>query len=129
MTHLLKGRLSAVAIGVMLAASLTSAQTAVAHDQHDRDHDHTATPIKHVIIVVGENHTFDNLFGTYRPRAGQQVDNLLSKRIVNADGTPGPNFSRGQQLIGTDTDGYHAVTSSTGSYDTLPLPWTTYGIG
>lgn len=26
------------------------------------------TPIKHVIIIVGENHTFDNLYGTYRPR-------------------------------------------------------------
>src|SRR5438876_2088167 len=86
----------------------------------------TATPIKHVIIVVGENHTFDNLFGTYKPRAGQTVDNLLSKRIVNADGSPGPDFSRGQQLIGSDTDGYHAVTASTGSYDALPIPYTTY---
>src|SRR4051812_40111037 len=121
MTHLLRGRLSAVAIGVMLAASLAGAQTAAAHDNQDRDrgHDRTATPIKHVIIVVGENHTFDNLFGAYQPRTGQTVDNLLSKRIVNADGSPGPDFSRGQQLIGSDTDGYHAVTASTGSYDAL----------
>src|SRR3954470_2113294 len=141
MTHPLRERLSAVAMGVALAASLACAQTAGAHDDqdrdhdrgHDHDHDHdrdrTATPIKHVIIVVGENHTFDNLFGTYKPRAGQYVDNLLSKGIVNADGSPGPNFSRGQQLIGTDTDGYHAVTASTGSYDPLPVPYTTYGIG
>src|SRR3954471_21372111 len=131
MTHPLKGRLSAIAIGVALAASLAGAQTAGAHDGHDRDHDRdrTATPIKHVIIVVGENHTFDNLFGTYRPRAGQYVDNLLSKGIVNADGSPGPNFSRGQQLIGSDTDRYHAETLSTGSYDALPVPYTTYGLG
>jgi phospholipase C len=27
----------------------------------------TATPIKHVIIVIGENHSFDNLFATYQP--------------------------------------------------------------
>lgn len=133
MTHPLRGRLSAVAIGVALAASLACAGAAGAHDEHDRDrghdHDRTATPIKHVIIVVGENHTFDNLFGTYKPRAGQYVDNLLSKRIVNADGSPGPEFWRGQQRIGTDTDGYHAVTASTGSYDVLPVPYTTYGIG
>src|SRR5438046_3354241 len=122
MTHPLRERLSAVAIGIALAASLACAQAAGAHDDRDRDHDRgrTATPIKHVIIVVGENHTFDNLFGTYRPRVGQTVDNLLSKRIVNADGSPGPDFSRGQQLIGSDTDGYHAVTASTGSYDALP---------
>src|SRR3982751_2136362 len=107
MTHPLRGRLSAVAIGVALATSMACAQSAAAHDEHDHHRGRTATPIKHVIVVVGENHTFDTLFGTYKPRAGQSVDNLLSKGIVNADGTPGPNFSRGQQRIGTDTDGYH----------------------
>nr|WP_256202763.1 alkaline phosphatase family protein [Sulfuracidifex tepidarius] len=25
----------------------------------------TATPIKHVVIIILENHSFDNLFGTY----------------------------------------------------------------
>ncbi|HUO68100.1 MAG TPA: phosphoesterase, partial [Gammaproteobacteria bacterium] len=39
----------------------------------------TTTPIEHLIVVVGENHTFDNVYGTYQPRAGQRVDNLLSK--------------------------------------------------
>ncbi len=53
----------------------------------------TRSPIKHVIIIVGENRTFDHLFATYKPKDGQFVDNLLSKGIVNADGTPGPNFS------------------------------------
>lgn len=89
----------------------------------------TATPIKHVIIVIGENHSFDNLFGTYRPRRGQFIDNLVSKGIVNADGTPGPNFDRARQLIGSDTKKYMAVTPSTGAYDTLPRPYTTYAIG
>ena len=64
MTHPLRGRLSAVAIGITLAASLTGSQLASAHDNHARDHDRTTTPIKHVIIVVSENHTFANLFGT-----------------------------------------------------------------
>ncbi|MDE2252617.1 MAG: alkaline phosphatase family protein [Gammaproteobacteria bacterium] len=89
----------------------------------------TTTPIKHVIIVVGENHTFDNLYGTYRPRAGQRIDNLLSKGIVRADGSPGPRFEIAQQKTGMDNGKYHAETLTTGSYDTLPQPYTTYGIG
>lgn len=28
----------------------------------------TATPIKHVIIIVGENRSFDHLFATYEPK-------------------------------------------------------------
>jgi phospholipase C len=89
----------------------------------------TKTPIQHVIIVVGENHTFDNLFGTYKPKHGQTIDNLLSKGIVNADGTPGPHFNRAKQKIGRDENVYNVETASTGAYATLPQPYTTYGIG
>ena len=28
------------------------------------DHQKTATPIKHVIVLIGENRTFDHLFAT-----------------------------------------------------------------
>ena len=87
------------------------------------------TPIQHVIVVVGENHTFDNLFGTYRPRNGQEIENLLSKGIVNADGTPGPNFHKARQRIGIADGAYQASTRSQGHYRTLPQPYTTYGIG
>ena len=59
----------------------------------------TASPIKHVIIIVGENRSFDHLFATYVPRHGdEKVLNLLSERIINADGTPGPNFARAHQF-------------------------------
>jgi phospholipase C len=91
-----------------------------------------ATPIQHVIIVIGENHTFDNLFGTYKPRAGQTIDNLLSKDIVKADGSPGPNFDKAKQRIGLDgprTREYLAETPSVGAYATLPQPYTTSAIG
>jgi phospholipase C len=57
------------------------------------------TPIQHVIIIVGENHTFDNLFGTYQPKPGQTIQNLLSRGIVKADGTPGPRFEKAEQRI------------------------------
>jgi len=87
-----------------------------------------ATPIQHVIIVVGENHTFDNLFGTYQAVGGQHVDNLLSRGIVNADGTPGPHHELAAQRIGRALGPYHPVTESIGQYPTLPRPYTTYAL-
>lgn len=90
----------------------------------------TTTPIQHVIVIVGENHTFDNVFGTYQPKAGQTIRNLLSLGIVNADGTPGPNFARARQNVGVDMNQpWHAETQSTGAYATLPQPYTTSAIG
>src|SRR5262245_11986454 len=59
---------------------------------------HTATPIKHVIVIIGENRTFDNVYGTYVPRHGQHVANLLSRGIVRPDGSPGPNSSVAEQF-------------------------------
>ncbi len=58
----------------------------------------TKSPIKHVIILIGENRGFDHTFGVYKPKgAGQTISNILSKGIVNEDGTPGPNFRLAQQ--------------------------------
>jgi len=58
----------------------------------------TTTPIKHVILVIGENRTFDHLFGTYLPPAGESVDNLVSRGVVTPEGLPGPNFATAHQL-------------------------------
>jgi len=56
---------------------------------------HTTTPIKHVIIIVGENRSFDHLFATYVPsHRNERVQNLLSEGIINADGSPGSNFAK-----------------------------------
>ena len=49
----------------------------------------TKTPIKHLIVIVGENHSFDNLFATYKPKSGQSIWNLRSENIVTDDGNPG----------------------------------------
>src|SRR5579862_9945869 len=62
----------------------------------------TTTPIKHVIVIIGENRSFDHVFATYVPKKGQSVWNLLSEGIVNADGTPGPNFNFALQQQATD---------------------------
>jgi phospholipase C len=58
----------------------------------------TLTPIKHVIIVVGENHSFDNVFATYTPAdPTQHVWNLLSQNIVDVKGNPAGNYAMVQQ--------------------------------
>jgi len=85
-------------------------------DSNDR---HTVTPIKHVIVIMGENRTFDHLFATYQPRPGEHVDNLLSKKIINIDGTPGPNY-------GVAVQNYALVTST---FSISPSGKTPYGTG
>jgi phospholipase C len=58
----------------------------------------TATPIKHVIVLIGENRTFDHLFATYVSPSGDSVNNLLSEGIIKADGTPGRHFGKAKQF-------------------------------
>jgi len=60
------------------------------------------TPIQHVIVIIGENRSFDHVFATYVPKNEQRVWNLLSEGIINADGTSGPRFSQYQQSAATD---------------------------
>jgi phospholipase C len=85
----------------------------------------TNTPIKHVVVIIGENHSFDNVFATYQPPSGETVDNLLSEGIVNADGSAGPNVAKATQHTASDTGTYQLNPEQTGSYTTLPPPSTT----
>lgn len=89
----------------------------------------TATPIKHVIVIVGENRSFDNLFATWQPRSGAKVWNLLSQGIVNKDGGPGPNFAMAQQKIARSGQIYAARSQLIGSYTTLPQPYAAGAVG
>ncbi len=47
----------------------------------------TATPIKHVIIIMQENHSFDNYFGTY-PTANGTLVNDITSQLQKVDGIP-----------------------------------------
>jgi phospholipase C len=89
----------------------------------------TATPIKHVIVIIGENHTFDNVFGTFQPSPGQTVSNLLTQGIVTCNGSSGPNVGIAAQQQATDTTTYSLTPTQTGPYTTLPQPDTTYAQG
>ncbi len=89
----------------------------------------TTTPIEHVIVVVGENHAFDNIFGTYRPHHSQTVLNLLSQGIVKENGDPGPNFHLAAQQIALQSGTYSIDPHRVGPYSKLPQPNTTYATG
>ncbi len=86
----------------------------------------TVSPIKHVIVIIGENRTFDHLFATYKPKKGETVDNLLSKGIINEDGTPGRNFALALQYSAVDThkDMFQLSPGGQSLYSALPAPLT-----
>ena len=82
----------------------------------------TTTPIKHVIVIIGENRTFDHLFATYKPvNKGERVLNLLSEGIVEANGIPGPNYAAATQCQAQDTQ-YQLSPGVKIPYKTLPPP-------
>jgi phospholipase C len=88
--------------------------------------DETETPIEHVIIIIGENRSFDHLFATYTPPSGQSIWNLLSKGIITAEGGPGPNFALAHQFQGIlkAPSKFTLTPTSKTLYRTLPPPLT-----
>src|ERR1700688_3103001 len=82
----------AACAGVAALSFAASPGTAAA--QYQDNESIQQTPIKHVIVIVDHNRTFDHMFGTYKPLNGQSVHNLLSQLSFNADGSRGPNFAK-----------------------------------
>ncbi len=101
--------------------STVAAARVPARPASDNDNN-TTTPIKHVIIIVGENRSFDHLYGTYVSPSGDSVKNILSEGIVNADGTPGPKFSLAKQRKASDTTTFSVAPTISGVYNPLPAP-------
>jgi phospholipase C len=89
-------------VGVLCSTLITSfatptyARTPGSDDDNHRQK--TETPIKHLIVLIGENRTFDHLFATYVSPSGDSVRNLLSEEIIKADGTPGKHFNKAAQF-------------------------------
>ncbi|HZC65500.1 MAG TPA: alkaline phosphatase family protein [Candidatus Dormibacteraeota bacterium] len=118
------GRLVVISVTLLqfaLGAPIADAQTSDAH---------TSSPIKHVIIIIGENRSFDHIFATYEPRSGESVANLLAKSIVKLDSkknaVPGARFEEAHQLAATDMGGKDPFLLSpptqTFPNDQLPAP-------
>src|SRR6516162_8010492 len=95
--HLAKRKLLC---GVAVCAMAINALAPIANaaGESNTNDNNTTTPIKHVIVIIGENRTFDHLFATYQPVNGNEtVLNLLLQKIINSDGTPGPNYTNATQ--------------------------------
>jgi phospholipase C len=88
-----------MSVGPALAATVESANS-------NPGLGHTATPIKHVIVIIGENRSFDHVFATYVPKKGETVNNLLSEGIIaldtNKNAIAGPHFAKAHQAAATD---------------------------
>jgi phospholipase C len=54
------------------------------------------TPIKHVIVIIGENRSFDHVFATYVPKKGEKVWNLLSRRNCERRRNARPELLQGR---------------------------------
>src|SRR5260370_5934308 len=119
-------------LGVSLIALLSLGLSSSGHGADAdtaADHAKTATPIKHVVVIIGENRSFDHIFATYVPKSGQSIKNLLSEGIVNADGSPGPNFHLARPFKQNPVHGQFKdkffISLANGEktpYQTLPVP-------
>jgi acid phosphatase len=110
MQHMKK--LSSVAIATFFAIVLPA-----------QGQERTSTPIEHLVVIIGENVSFDTMFAAYQPPQGQTVSNLLSRKIINADGSPGPNYREAVQKIPKVRGGYQVDYPEGAPYPALPRPY------
>ncbi|MEH2487241.1 alkaline phosphatase family protein [Bradyrhizobium sp. AZCC 2230] len=117
--------LSALAMGQFCMSPVLAGGVPTPADQYTR------SPIKHVIVIIGENRSFDHVFATYVPKERRHsVDNLLSRGIIkldaNKNAVPGPNFEQAHQLAAKDIGSKDAFLLSppkqTFPNDQLPAP-------
>jgi hypothetical protein len=113
--------LTATALCLSAAVLVASADAQTSHTP--------STPIQHLIVIVGENHSYDNLFGAYQPSSGQKTQNLLYEGIIGADGSPGPNWAKAQQWQAQDTENYSITPQRRQPYASVPQPNTTFAFG
>jgi len=123
---------TAIYASVLTASALCLGTGAIGGDDVDRAAAvKTTSPIKHVIILIGENRGLDHTFGTYTPKGhGQTISNLLSKGIVNADGSPGPNYALAQQYSALSQPLFYfgaAKVAKTPYSSSNPMPQPTTG--
>src|ERR1700733_11508965 len=96
--HSLDGLRTGLASVALLQFSIGAPMARAAQDEDGKP----SSQIKHVIVINGENRSFDHVFATYQPQGHEKVWNLLSEDIITADGKPGANFSKAAQLAATD---------------------------
>jgi phospholipase C len=113
-----------VAVGASLFALLVNLGAPVPAAAQPHKPATATTPIQHVIVIIGENRTFDHVYGTYKPQHGQTVANLLSRGIITSSGTPGLNYGLSAQYSAVDNTTYEISPGSKAVYANIPAPET-----
>jgi phospholipase C len=89
--------LSTAAMSLIAAAAICGGSVFADPDHdhgHGRDH-HTATPIRHLVVIFNENRSFDHYFATY-PNAANPPGEILFKA---SDRTPAVNNLANAKLL------------------------------
>ena len=71
-----------LAVTTSLVALIANLGSPLPTSAQDRESPSTATPIKHVIVIIGENRTFDHVFATYKPKKGESISTTCSPRAL-----------------------------------------------
>jgi phospholipase C len=80
----------------------------------------TATPIKHLVVIFGENQSFDHYFGTY-PQASNSPGEPIFSAAAN---TPRPNaYLTHPELLTSNPNTTNAANLATGISPTLMNPF------
>ncbi|MGA2697586.1 MAG: alkaline phosphatase family protein [Terriglobales bacterium] len=118
-THFLRESCRHVGLGAALLATISNmAAPTFAADQGNTPS--AVTPIQHVIVIIGENRSFDHVYGNYQPKSGQTVSNLLSKGIITAEGRRGPNFALSNQNSALDLTTFSINPGQKQTYQNIP---------
>jgi phospholipase C len=108
-----------LAVGTSLFALIANLGAPATAQEPDK-HRERSSPIKHVIVILGENRSFDHVFATYKPKHGETVSNLLSKGIIKADGAPGPKHPLSAQYSAVDNDRFSLSPGGKTLYTNIP---------
>ena len=84
----------------LLALAAAAALPATAAAQNP-----ATTPIRHLVVLMQENHSFDNYFGSYPGADGVPADTCLPKSLTNsALGCAPPAHVGGHAVLGLSSD-------------------------
>src|SRR6516165_7335314 len=115
-------RVKILGLSTLAVLGITLAASASAEPNGVPDGLTTATPIKHLVVVIGENRSFDHIYATYVPKSGHSILNLLSEGIVRPDGSPGRHFAAARQFTTSGQTSYFisVLKRKKTAYTTLP---------
>ncbi|MDQ2743564.1 MAG: hypothetical protein M3Z66_14905 [Chloroflexota bacterium] len=81
-------RRTPAAVAALVVAAAVGIPTAVTVGLHGSSTPHSSPAIKHIVIVLRENHTYDNLFGRFPGGDGTTVGRTIAGKLVALGHTP-----------------------------------------